>query len=70
MNPSIQPSLSSSPSQEITYDLFVAYTTESYTTSSFGRSFESFKDATGTVEDEWKAVCFYDNKCIAIRYDV
>jgi hypothetical protein len=68
--PSAGPSLSIRPSQESeAYDLFVAFSTEIYTVST-NRAFEIVRNATGLVEDECKALCFYDSKCVAIRYDI
>jgi len=68
--PSGEPSISVRPSQvSETYDLFVAFSTESYTVSD-DRAFESVGNFTNMVEDECKAMCFYDSQCIAIRYSI
>ena len=68
--PSTRPSLSIRPSQESeTYDLFVTFAKEVYSPST-DRAFELVRNVTELVEDECKALCFYDSQCIAIRYDV
>jgi len=68
--PSASPSLSVRPSQESeTYDLFVAFSTETYTVST-DRAFEIVRNVTDLVEDECMALCFYESKCLAIRYNI
>lgn len=68
--PSMNPSSSIRPSQESeTYDLFVAFSTETYTVST-DRAFGIVRNVTDLVEDECKALCFYDSKCLAIRYNI
>lgn len=68
-SPSANPSLSIRPSHvSETYDIFVAFSTEIYTRSN-GRRFSLSRNITGLVEDECKALCYYDTTCIAIKYD-
>ena len=68
--PSMIPSLSVRPSQESeTYDLFIAFSADTYTSSS-DRAFEVVHNVTGLVEDECKALCFYERNCLAVRYNI